>query len=210
MKKYNFKNLNVIYTEKEDGNMKDENIRNRFLKSIDLKYIYLPKQNHTNIVAPFVNMSGEADGLYTDLKNIPIGVLTADCMAVVITDFKGLVVLHAGWKGLFSGIIENGTKYFKEKKNLFAFISPSIKSCCFEVRKDFIEKMKEFNIDEKYLIKKNGKFYFSLQDLAIDKLKKEGVKDIHLEDICSKCDNRVYSFRNGDIENRILTLAYLS
>lgn len=210
MKRYSFKNLNVVYTEKEDGNMRNEDTRNRFLKFIGLKYVYLPKQNHTNIVAPFVNMSGEADGLYTDLKNIPIGVLTADCMAIVITDFKGLVVLHAGWRGLFSGIIENGIKYFKERKNLFAFISPSIKSCCFEVGKDFVAKMRAFNIDEKYLIKKNGKFYFSLQDLAIDKLKREGVKDIYLENICSKCDNRVYSFRNGDIENRILTLAYLS
>ena len=210
MKNFIKNNLVVAYSEKSDGNMRIENNRKKFLEKLGLKYVYLPKQEHTSIVAPFVNMSAPADGLYTDLKNIPLGVLTADCMAIVITDFKGLVVLHAGWRGLFKGIIENGVKFFNGKtKDLYGFISPSIKSCCFEVRKDFIKNLKQYSINDKYLIEKDGKLFFSLQDLAIDKLKLKGVKEIEIADVCSKCGGNIYSYRNGDIESRIITLAYL-
>ena len=209
MKNFKFKNLNIIYTEKEDGNMRDKSVRDKFLKKVGLKYVYLPKQEHTNVVAPFVNMSAPADGLYTDLKNIPIGVLTADCMAIVITDFKALVVLHAGWRGLLNGIIENGLKYFKERKNLFAFISPSIRKCCYEVGEDFIKNLGKYNIDRKFFIKKGEKYFFSLQDLAMEKLKNEGVKEIFDVGKCSKCGGNIYSYRNGDFDKRILTLSYL-
>ena len=211
MKRYKFKNLNIVYTEKKDGNMRDKSVREKFLKEIGLKYVYIPKQEHTNIVAPFVNMSAPADGLYTDLKKVPIGVLTADCLAIVITDFKSLVVLHAGWRGLFSGIIENGLKYFKDRSDLLAYISPSIRDCCFEVGKDFIERLEEHNIDKKFLKNKNGRYFFSLQDLALEKLKRGGVSEVVDENICSKCgDNgNIFSYRNGDIDKRILTLAYL-
>ena len=211
MKRYKFENLNIIYTEREDGNMRDKAVRETFLKKVGLKYVYIPKQEHTNIVAPFVNMSAPADGLYTDLKKIPLGVLTADCMAIVLTDFRALVVLHAGWRGLFRGIIENGMKYFKDKSNIFAYISPSIKGCCFEVGKDFIKNLDEYKIDKKYLLERDGKYYFSLQDLAVEKLKNGGVQKIVNENICSKCGNgeSIFSYRRGDFDKRILTLAYL-
>ena len=211
MKKRKFKNLNIIYTEREDGNMRDKSVREKFLKEIGLKYVYIPKQEHTNIVAPFVNISAPADGLYTDLKNIPVGVLTADCMAIVLTDFKSLVVLHAGWRGLFSGIIENGLKYFKEKENIFAYISPSIMDCCFEVGKDFIQNLEDYKINKKYLTERNGKYFFSLQNLAIEKLKHNGISNIFNESVCSKCGNNgnIFSYRRGDFDKRILTLAYL-
>ena len=210
MKKFEKNNLVIVYSEKSDGDMKQEDNRQKFLTKLGLKYVYLPKQEHTSIVAPFVNISAPADGLYTDLKNIPLGVLTADCMAIVITDFKSLVVLHAGWRGLFKGIIENGIKFFRNKNgNLYSFISPSIKNCCFEVGKDFIEHLNRYNIDNRYLLEKNGKLFFSLQNLAIDKLKLNGVKDIEVADVCSKCENIIYSYRKGDIDKRIITLAYL-
>jgi YfiH family protein len=209
MKIFKIKNLNIVYTEEKDGNMRDEKNRKKILEKLGLKYLYIPKQEHTNIVAPFVNMSAPADGLYTDLKNVPIGVLTADCMAIVITDFKGLVVLHAGWKGLVNGIIQNGLKYFSNKENLFAFISPSIRKCCYEVGKEFYQILEEKNIDTKYLINKNGRLFFDLQGLAHDILKKEGVKEILDTNLCSKCGENIFSYRNGNFEERILTMAYL-
>jgi len=208
MKIFKENNLTVVYTEKSDGNMRLKENRKKVLEKFGFDDVYLPKQEHTNIVAPFVNMSAPADGLYTDLKRVPIGVLTADCMAIVLTDFNGLVVLHAGWKGLVNGIIQNGLKYFKDGAK-FAFISPSIRSCCYEVGKEFYDILKEKGIDTDYLTKRDGRVYFDLQRLANDILRENGVERIIDMNLCSKCGENIFSYRNGNFDERILTFAFL-
>ena len=51
----------------------------------------------------------EADALITGEQNIALGVVTADCLPILIHDEKNRVIatIHAGWKGLRDGIIEN-------------------------------------------------------------------------------------------------------
>ncbi len=201
-------NLTVVYTEQSDGNMKLAENRKKILEKIGFDEVYLPKQKHTNIVVPFANMDGPADGLYTDLKRVPIGVLTADCIAIVLTDFNSLVVLHAGWRGLVNGILQNGLKYFKDGAK-FAFISPSIRSCCYEVGKEFYDILQEKGIETGYLIERDRSVYFDLQRLAKDILRVNDVKKIVDINLCSKCGENIFSYRNGNFDERILTFAFL-
>jgi copper oxidase (laccase) domain-containing protein len=41
-----------------------------------------------------------------------LGVLTADCVPIIIYDARNKIIgcIHAGWKGAFSGIIDNTIK----------------------------------------------------------------------------------------------------
>ena len=52
----------------------------------------------------------DADGILCDETMQPCGILTADCLPLVIStaDASRFAVLHVGWKGLANGIIEAG------------------------------------------------------------------------------------------------------
>ena len=47
--------------------------------------------------------------------------------------------IHAGWKGAFSGIIENTVKKFKSDSQIIASIGPCIGSKSYEVDNKFLE-----------------------------------------------------------------------
>lgn len=59
-----------------------------------------------------VNEPGEhggatADGLVTTASGCPIAVTTADCAPVVLVAERGVAAVHAGWRGLLAGIVED-------------------------------------------------------------------------------------------------------
>ena len=51
----------------------------------------------------------EADAHWTDARNRPLAVLTADCLPVVIVagDATCVGIAHAGWRGLAAGVLES-------------------------------------------------------------------------------------------------------
>ena len=213
MKHISIGKLHIVYTEKSDGNMRDNENRKKVLQTFGFESVYLPKQKHTDNILPVEEHNKkDADGLYTNKKNTPIGVLTADCMPVILTDSKTLVVIHAGWKGLFKGILEKGVDLFKNKNNVFCFIGPSAKDCCYYVQEDFLENTKKYGIklNKRYLKRDEEGFRFSLQEVAKDKLKNKGVNHIVDFSKCTICSEDFFSYRNGDFNERILTFAWLT
>ena len=89
------------------------------------------KQVHgTDVVDPAVASDGvEADGAYTNRKNVVCAVLTADCLPIFICNRRGTEVglLHAGWRGLAGGIIEAGLRAFRSSgDDLIVWFGPAI------------------------------------------------------------------------------------
>ncbi len=90
-----------------------------------------------------------ADGAWTDQTNTVLAVLTADCLPVVISDTAGrqLAVVHAGWRGLAAGILENALAKFSADVQLHAWLGPAIGPDAFEVgeevRQAFVERRGE-------------------------------------------------------------------
>jgi YfiH family protein len=58
---------------------------------------------------PFSGERPKADALVTDRPGLAIGASTADCGPVLFADAQGGVIgaAHAGWKGAFTGVLEN-------------------------------------------------------------------------------------------------------
>jgi hypothetical protein len=88
------------------------------------------------------------DGLMTDRAGLLLGIVTADCVPVLIADTRrrAVAAFHAGWRGTLARIVERGIgamrlAYGSQPKDLIAAIGPAIGACCFavgeEVRFDF-------------------------------------------------------------------------
>ena len=72
-------------------------------------------QIHSNKVV-FIDKPNDqtlnGDGIISNRKDLILGVLTADCAPIVILGKRYFGIIHAGWKGTFSGIIENAINFF--------------------------------------------------------------------------------------------------
>ena len=86
-----------------------------------------------------------SDALITKVKGLALGVVTADCVPVIIYDLENEIIgcIHAGWKGAFSGIIKNTVNKIKRlnsNNKIFASIGPCIGEKSYEVDLNFYKK----------------------------------------------------------------------
>ncbi len=84
---------------------------------------------------------GEADGLATDTPMLALVAATADCVPVGLVGNHSVAVVHAGWRGVASRIIDkaiNAIAGFQDRPHT-AVIGPHIGSCCYEVGDDVVD-----------------------------------------------------------------------
>ena len=155
------------------------------------KKLFLLNQIHSNKFFFIKNCKFKkkltGDALITDQKKIVLGVLTADCVPVLIFDKKLKIIsaIHAGWKGAYKGIIQKVLNYLKkqgsESKNLIAAIGPCISQKNYEVQNDFKSKFLKQRKRNKIFFKKvKNKTYFSLNKYVKFQLESLGVKKIDI------------------------------
>ncbi len=88
------------------------------------------------------------DGLFTRDPGLLLGILTADCVPVLVADTRthAVAAFHAGWRGTLARIVQRGIGTLRQEfgsrpQDLIAAIGPSIGACCFavgeEVRNEF-------------------------------------------------------------------------
>ncbi len=178
------------------------------LNSLRFFRFFFPKQIHsTKIVEVNSQMLTnsffkiEGDAVFTFEKDIFLGVRTADCVPILITnknaDFVG--VIHAGWRGsvnritykFLQKIISLGIK----SEEISMAIGPHIKSCCYEVGEEVVEKLKiNFEDFKKFLIFKNGKTFLDLEKLNYYQALELSipVNNIWISEECTCCLNDYY------------------
>lgn len=126
----------------------------------------------------------EADGLITDVPNLPIGVLTADCVPVLYADVHGQYVgaVHAGWKGAFLGIHLKMISKFNSlgvpTSDIRAVIGPSIQQGAYEVDTAFYDRFiakSDAYAAYFYPAAKTAHYQFNLPGLIVDELHNAGV-----------------------------------
>jgi YfiH family protein len=87
----------------------------------------------------------EADGLVTGDAGVVLAVFAADCLPVLLADPDAGVVaaMHAGWRGLAAGVIEQGVAAFAtvggHPASAIALVGPAIGACCYEVGAEVAE-----------------------------------------------------------------------
>jgi polyphenol oxidase len=157
------------------------------------KKLILLNQTHSNKfhfirnTKQFKSKKLRGDALITNKKKVILGILTADCVPILVfdPDKKVIAAIHAGWKGAYKDIVKKVIKFFIKKgskpKNLIAAIGPSITDKSYEVKKKFKQKFINKNKQNKVFFKiRKNKTYFGLNKYIYSELKKLGVKKLEI------------------------------
>lgn len=156
---------------------------------------------------PVKDISGisktSTDAIITNQYDIAIGILTADCVPILLADpVKKLIsVVHAGWRGTAKRIVQKTIeimiKHFdSDKKAILAAIGPSIGQCCYKV--DGVVA-KEFG-DNEFINKKDDYWKLDLKMINLNQMVSSGVlgENISIEDICTSCRNDLFFSYRAD------------
>ena len=170
--------------------------------------LILMNQTHSNKVIEVKKSNYKkkinADAMITKVKGLALGVVTADCVPIIIYDIENEVVgcIHAGWKGAISGIIRNTIKKIKKTNSsnkIFASIGPCIGQRSYEVDLIFYKKFLSLSKkNSKYFTNKNkNKKLFNLRKFVANKLTELGVKIDHVNHDTFKEKNNFFSYRRS-------------
>jgi polyphenol oxidase len=145
-----------------------------------------------------------SDAMITRVKGLALGVVTADCVPIIIYDFKNKIVgcIHAGWRGAISGIIENTVNKIKKlsyKNKIYASIGPCIGKKNYEVDLSFYKKfLARSKKNKKYFSNKNKyKKLFNLRKFVADKLKELKVIVDHVNHDTFSEKTKFFSYRRS-------------
>jgi polyphenol oxidase len=186
--------------------------------SIDLERMIFPQQVHADSVMIVDDSSAsyqEADALVSASKNVPLAIVTADCLPVFLycPDKEVIALVHAGWKGLRLGIISKTidrmqTVFQAPPRDLQIAIGPAIHTCCYEVGSDVA---REFPAE--FMNIRTGRTYLDLSAVAIAEACALGVSRENIIDSqrCTACENEhFFSYRQeGNAAGRMASFIML-
>lgn len=158
-----------------------------------------------------------ADGAWTDQPDTVLVVLTADCLPVVISDVDGtaIAVIHAGWRGLAAGILENALALFDGRSNLHAWLGPAIGPGAFEVGEDVRQTFAQRHSAHDSAFKQGvapGKYWCDLYALARAELQRSGAITVTGGDYCTHRQSQWFHShrRDGVRSGRMVTVVWVS
>ena len=156
----------------------------------------------------------DGDGLVTQTKYHALMMMTADCLPVVMGNADGTEVanLHAGWRGLANGIIENTIQQMQNRPS-WAWLGAAISQPCFEVGLDvyseFCQRIPELETAFQ-LGKVEGKYQADLYAIARHILNQNGIDVVMGGDQCSfSQDQDYYSYRRDAKSGRMATFVFM-
>jgi len=159
-----------------------------------------------------------ADGSYSLKPNQVCAVLTADCLPILFATEDATVVaaVHAGWRGLASGIIDNAVKLLSQKAELPAqkilvWLGPAISKKYFEVGSEVREQFIAANphYESAFMHTNKNKYMADIYLLAKINLQHMGVTKIYGGDFCTYNDKEnFYSYRRDGVTGRMVSLIW--
>ena len=148
-----YESLNMSYRVGDDPKIVSQNVCDMKLATgIHDGRIVTMKQVHGDHVVEVrdthIKEAGEADAMVTAKANVFLGVLTADCVPILLVAPRQKVVaaVHAGWRGTVAGLAARTVEYLAATfgiapEALEAALGPSIGGCCYEVGDDVVEPL---------------------------------------------------------------------
>jgi hypothetical protein len=154
------------------------------------------------------SLVGDADALVSDTPGLPIGVVTADCLPVLIAAPSGAVAAaHAGWRGLAAGVLVAAVDALRsiapDADRAVAVIGPHVAASCYEVDEPVVRGcIARFGEEATFAAlraTRAGHWQIDLARLARLDLERAGLAEDRiavLPDACTACDaERFHSFR---------------
>ena len=142
-------------------------------------------------------------------------VLTADCLPIVVCDRTGtrVGIIHAGWRGLVSGVIEATLGALEcRPHDVLAWIGPGIGAAAYEVGKDVRDRFERTNPALLACFRPSGpkRWHADLSRAARLVMQWQGVAEIHGGTHCTHREHdRFFSYRRDGITGRMATVAWI-
>jgi YfiH family protein len=179
-----------------------------FPPGVEFVQVHQVHGNHVHVVdANSRGITAVADGMVTSAPKMILGILTADCVPILLIDERARVVgaLHAGWRGVSANIASAGViamaSIGAKPERIRAALGPAIGACCFEVDIELARRF-EAEIDDarRHVYRENRrKAFMDLKGLVRDQLMRAGLVADAITDvaICTQCSSGRYFSRRS-------------
>ncbi len=195
------------------GDMSDNDEKNTENKQVffgelnieDRNHIH-NKQIHSSIILPADNRN-DCDGIYSSNYSNALYILTADCYNIFFSTDNGKTfgVVHAGWKGVLKGIIDEMAKMFKGESKVI--IAQGICEKHFIVDDDVKSLFVDKYSDKYCSLTDNNKTQIDIRQIINDSLKP--FCEISNMELCNVCEHELlFSYRNGDVKERNMAIIW--
>jgi YfiH family protein len=195
--------LNASYRVGDDAKIVSQNVCDmKQVVGIHDGRIITMKQVHGDHIIEVkdrnIKEAGEADGILTREQDAFLGVLTADCVPVLLADpeKKIAAVVHAGWRGSLAGIAAKMVHFLSAEhgippEGVETALGPSIGACCYEVKEDVSRPLIDRwgKVARGSIENREGKTFLDLRRLNRLILEQAGVPSKQIFDIgpCTSC-----------------------
>jgi polyphenol oxidase len=159
--------------------------------------------------------AAEADAAVTRVAGRVCAILTADCLPVLLVTEDGDAVgaVHAGWRGLASGVLEAAVRGLRtDPARLLGWLGPAIGPRHFEVGPEVREALLASDPGARrvFVTNNRGRFMADLAELARRRLERLGISRIYGGGECTYADaDRYFSHRRDGLTGRQATLIWL-
>jgi purine-nucleoside/S-methyl-5'-thioadenosine phosphorylase / adenosine deaminase len=213
----------ALFTTRAEGNLStatgdghEQGLQRRaaLCERLGLRWLCSSRQTHgtsVNTIEEILADAGtplpiDADAHLTALHGVGTLIMSADCLPIALGAASAVAMVHAGWRGLAAGVVENGVEALRELaggRPIGAVIGPGAGACCYEVGPEVHEALATGVYE--------GKGHIDLRAIAHQRLRDAGVGEIRHLDACTICDERFFSHRReGAHAGRQGGIAWLS
>ncbi len=207
-----YESLNLGFLTDDDRDAVDRN-RSSLAGELGVRFAHI-RQVHGSTVLTLSREPDaliEADGHATSIRGLAPMVLTADCLPIVVAAGGAVAVVHAGWRGLAGGIVDEGVAAVRGLGNgdaeLVAAIGPGAGPCCYEVGDEVHDVFSMYGDGAR-----NGR-NLDLKAIARAQLGAAGVPVVHDTRLCTICSEATLFFshrRDRGVTGRQAGVAWLT
>lgn len=213
----------ALFTERGDGNMSSvaglehelgAQARDRILARVGARGLARGYQVHGAVVRRVSEMPdppvpagrpADADGQATCVPGLATMVLAADCLPIALGCDGAVAIVHAGWRGIAAGVLEEGVTALRElagaNPTIGAVIGPGAGACCYVVGPEVHGALRE---------PAAARSPIDLRAIARTRLLAAGVGRVEDVAACTICDKRFFSHRReGERAGRTAGVAWL-
>ncbi len=158
-----------------------------------------PQQVHgvdvVRVHGPSEEPLGWGDAVVCDHPDVPVGIVTADCVPILVAAEHGRAVaaIHGGWRGLAAGVVGAGVAALRQLRGgaLVAAVGPHVGPCCYEVDEPVLAALREpfaAELDGATRPSRPGHVWLDLGVIAGAALREAGIGRVeHVTGSCTAC-----------------------
>jgi YfiH family protein len=208
----------VVMSEAADGDMAvggpDDLLADRRSTLVPGSWTWLDQVHGTSVVE--VRECGDgagstADAAVTVAGNAPIAIQVADCVPVALLGSDGIAVVHAGWRGLRDGVLEQASRALSAITDgpFEAVVGPHIGACCYAFGESDLDEMAELLSPMVRGLTRDSRSSLDLATGVEHVLRTLDTTVAVVDGTCTSCDERYWSYRNTGTTQRQAMVAWI-